>query len=225
VKEATRRRGSVGCVVYGGTDGCTQVASDKIGDVMTHRGFIRAIRYPRSWPAKIEPEEFHLKGTIHGRLATLVKRLGVLALFVGIGLACEVQAGCREVCTSNCDGTIGEEFWNCRRHEIKSCETVCRDSHGAIAYSRQTGAWGYSYDHDSQARASRRALGHCEGRAPDCRIVVTFVEQCGAIAETAQRDVSHGLGKTRKEAEDRSLAACRVATGKACTVAAWVCSK
>ena len=192
---------------------------------MTHRAFIRAIRDPRSWPAKIDPEEFHLKGSIRGRLATLVKRLGVLALFVGIGLACEVQAGCREVCTSNCDGTIGEEFWNCRRHEIKSCETVCRDSHGAIAYSRQTGGWGNSYDHDNQNRARHAALRHCRRHASDCHIVVTFVEQCGAIAETAQREVSPGLGKTRKEAEDRSLAACRAAGGKACTVAAWVCSK
>jgi hypothetical protein len=69
------------------------------------------------------------------------------------------------------------------------------------------------------------ALGHCERRAPDCRIVVNFVDQCGAIAETTRRDVSPGLGGTRKEAEDRSLAACRAATGKACTVAAWVCSK
>ncbi len=164
---------------------------------------------------------------IHGRLATWVKRLGVLALFVGIGLACEVQAGCRQVCTPgrDCGHLDGDEHWRCIMSRTPSCETVCSDSHGAIAYSRQTGAWGHSYDHDSQARASRSALGYCERRAPDCRIVVNVVDQCGAIAETTRRDVSPGLGGTRKEAEDRSLAACRAATGKACTVAAWVCSK
>jgi hypothetical protein len=199
---------------------------------MTHRAFIRAIRDPRSWPAKIDPEEFHLKGTIHGRLATLVKRLGVLALFVGIGLACEVQAGCRQVCTDlgKCDHLSGEERWRCTSslgygNEPLSCETVCYDYHGAIAYSRQTGAWGYSYAHDSQNRARHAALRQCRRHASDCHIVVTLVEQCGAIAETTQRDVSPGLGKTRKEAEDRSVAACRAAGGKACTVAAWVCSK
>ena len=201
--------------------------SRRKGDVMTHRAFMQAIRVPRSWPAKIDPEECHLKGTIHGRLATLVKRLRVLALFVGIGLACEVQAGCRVVCTPppSCNQATENERWRCSRGSTSPCETVCSDSHGAIAYSRQTGAWGYSYAHDSQARASRMALGHCERRAPDCRIVVNFVDQCGAIAETTRRDVSPGLGGTRKEAEDRSLAACRAAAGKACTVAAWVCSK
>jgi hypothetical protein len=148
---------------------------------------------------------------------------------VGIGLACEVQAGCRQVCTpgTSCYGLSGEERWRCianRTSETDSCRTYCSDSHGAIAYSRQTGAWGHSYDHDSQARANRIARGYCASRAPDCRIVVNFVNQCGAIAETTRKEVSHGLGGTRKEAEDRSLAACRAAAGKACTLAASVCS-
>ena len=55
-------------------------------------------------------------------------------------------------------------------------------------------------------------------------IVPNDLNQCGAIAETKQNEVSPGLGKTRKEAEDRSLAACRTAGGKTCTVAASVCS-
>jgi hypothetical protein len=58
----------------------------------------------------------------------------------------------------------------------------------------------------------------------DCRIAVSFVNQCGAIADTTRNEVSPGLGGTRKEAEDRSLAACRAAAGKACTVATSVCS-
>jgi len=193
---------------------------------MTHRAFIRAIRDPRSWPAKIDPEEVHLKGMIHGRLATLVKRLGVLALFVGIGLACEVQARCWVECpTPTCDQYDANERSRCTTWTHPSCETVCQDFHGAIAYSRQDGLAGTSSNYHDQARASRMALGACERKAHDCRIVVNVVEQCGAIAATTGRDVSPGLGETRKEAEDRSLAACRAATGKACTVAAWVCSK
>jgi hypothetical protein len=57
-----------------------------------------------------------------------------------------------------------------------------------------------------------------------CRIVVSFVNQCGAIAETTRSEVSPGLSGTRKEAEDRSLAACRAAAGQACTLATSVCS-
>jgi len=166
---------------------------------------------------------------IHGRLATLVKRLGVLALFVGIGLACEVQAGCRVECppSEDCRNYSGDEAWRCITNRTVSCKTVCSDYHGAIAYSRQTGEWGTSYNLHSQDIANRGALVDCErrARAHDCRIVVNVVEQCGAIAETTQRDVSPGLGGTRKEAEDRSLAACRAATGQACTVNGWVCSK
>jgi hypothetical protein len=53
---------------------------------------------------------------------------------------------------------------------------------------------------------------------------MSFFDQCGALAETAKREIGTGLGKSRKEAEDRSLAACRAAGGKDCTVAAWTCS-
>ena len=151
-------------------------------------------------------------------------------LVVGIGLTCEVQAGCRQVCTpmKSCDDLSGDERWRCiagrSNSEMGSCRTVCSDSYGAIAYSRQTGAWGHSYDHDSQARASRVAQGYCARRAPDCSIVVNFVNQCGAIAETKKNEVSPGLGRTRKEAEDRSLAACRAAAGKAYKVALSPCA-
>lgn len=173
-------------------------------------------------------EEFHPKRRICGRLTTLMKRLGVLALFVGIGLAGEVEAGCRQVCTEaidGCWGTSGDERWRCERSASSpSCETVCSESYGAIAYSRQTGAWGYSFDHRSQERASRTARGQCARRAPDCQIVVNFKDQCGAIAESTRGQVRPGLGRTRKEAEDRSLAACRTAGGKVCTVVAWSCS-
>lgn len=167
-----------------------------------------------------------MTGLTHGWLVTLVARLGVLVLVVGMGLADEVEAGWRQVCTQSCDHTSGEAYWQCRRGygAISSCEKVWFESHGALAYSRETGAYGYAYDHDSQNRARHAALGHCRRHASDCHIVVTFVEQCGAIAETAQRKVSYGLGKTRKEAEERSLAACRTGGGKACTVAAWACA-
>ena len=170
-----------------------------------------------------------MKDTVHGRLAATVKRLGLLALFAGLSLASEVQAACRQVCTpqTSCEGLSGEERWRCvagRSGETSSCRTVCSDSHGAIAHSRQTGSWGHSFDHPSQARATRVAQGHCARVASDCRVVVNFTNQCGAIAETKQGDVSPGLGGTKKEAGDRSLAACRATAGEKCTVVTSVCS-
>jgi hypothetical protein len=154
-------------------------------------------------------------------------RQGLFAVVLFAGAATDVQAGCRQVCTrdESCDQLSGDERWRCiRGTPTQSCQTVCSDQHGAIAYSRGSGAYGYAYDHDSETRAKRVALGQCARRAPDCQIVLTFIDQCGAIAETPKWEVSAGLGKTRKEAEERSLAACRAAGGKGCSVAAWTCS-
>jgi hypothetical protein len=151
----------------------------------------------------------------------------MLAFILGVGLMNDVQAGCRQVCTrdESCDQLSGNDRWSCiRGTPAQSCQTVCSDQYGALAYSRSTGAYGYAYDHDSEARAKRAALNNCGRRAPDCQVVITFIDQCGALAETPKREVSSGLGKTRKEAEDRSVEACRAAGGKDCSVAAWTCS-
>jgi hypothetical protein len=177
------------------------------------------------------PHQRCLRGPVRRRVATVARWLGMLALLAGIGVASPVEAGCRKVCTDlrKCDHLDGAERWRCTSglgygNQPLSCETVCRDSHGAIAYSRATGSYGYAYDHDSEAHARRAALRYCGRHASDCRVVVTLVDQCGAIAETPRRDVAAGLGKTRKEAEDRSLAACRAAAGTTCSVVAWTCS-
>ena len=53
-----RLTGALAAVSTGGQ--AVAGGSRRKGDVMTHRAFIRAIRDPRSWPAKIDPEEFHL---------------------------------------------------------------------------------------------------------------------------------------------------------------------
>jgi hypothetical protein len=162
---------------------------------------------------------------VNARLELLPSVLLLLAL--GLGFIGDVKAGCRQVCTrdESCDQLSGNDRWNCiRGTPAQSCQTVCSDQYGAIAYSRSTGAYGYAYDFDSEARARRTALNNCARRATDCQVVMTFFDQCGALAETPKYEVSPGLGKTRKEAEDRSLAACRAAGGKNCSVAAWTCS-
>jgi hypothetical protein len=151
----------------------------------------------------------------------------LLALVLGLGPAHELWAGCRQVCSrdESCDQLSGDERWRCiRGTPAQSCQTVCSDQHGALAYSRATGAWGYAFDHDTEARARRIALGNCARHAPDCQVAIAFIDQCGAISETPKHEISTGLGKTRKEAEERSLAACRAAGGKDCSIMVWTCS-
>jgi Domain of unknown function (DUF4189) len=50
------------------------------------------------------------------------------------------------------------------------------------------------------------------------------MNRCGALAETKQHEVGSAVGVTKKEAENRSLAACRAAGEKPCSVAISVCS-
>jgi len=128
---------------------------------------------------------------VYRRRAVFVKPLGALALFASIAVG-EVQSACRQVCTTqtSCDSLSGEERWRCvagRSGETNTCRTVCTDSHGAIDYSRKTGSWGHSHNHENQARANRAALGYCGRVAADC-LAVSFTNQCGAIAETKVGD-------------------------------------
>lgn len=140
-------------------------------------------------------------------------------------------AGCRQVCTqgSDCDQLSGDQRWRCIRGPSSGgCRTVCRDAHGAIAYSRATGAYGYAFDQDSAARAERVARGACAKRAgasQDCRVVVAAIDRCIAIAAASGREAHAATAATRREAEQQSLAACRARDGGACESLAWTCSK
>ena len=55
-------------------------------------------------------EKFHMRYTRYRRRAASVAWLGSLALVAGLSFTCEVQAGCREVCTpqTSCEGLSGE---------------------------------------------------------------------------------------------------------------------
>jgi serine/threonine-protein kinase len=172
-----------------------------------------------------------MRNAYRGSAALRRLRIG-LALGVALGgvhVARDADAGCREECwfVTDCDQLSGDERWRCIAGRAGSsgdvCETVCRDLHGAIAYSSETGSWGYTYDYDSEARAGADAVRRCANYADDCRVVLTLVDQCGALAETANGAIGTGRGATQKEAEAQSLAACN-ANGEACTLVAWVCS-
>ena len=52
--------------------------------------------------------------------------------------------------------------------------------YGAIAYDRQSGAYGFAYDQPSPVAAGRRALDKCG--SPGCALVLEFADGCGAYA-------------------------------------------
>ena len=57
-----------------------------------------------------------------------------------------------------------------------------QDLYGSIAYSQQSGSYGWSIDAYSQADAENSAMNECYRRAGDCKIVMSFRNACGAVA-------------------------------------------
>ena len=103
------------------------------------------------------------------------------------------------------------------------CEGGSRsDRFGAIAYSRSTGTYGYSYNHFSQADAEQDALSRCD--AADRAIIGWMRNAHGALA--VGDDAEHygwAWGATRDEAQQAALAHCRERTSN-CRIAVSVFS-
>ncbi|HZG30421.1 MAG TPA: DUF4189 domain-containing protein [Ensifer sp.] len=97
------------------------------------------------------------------------------------------------------------------------------DNHGAIAYSPETGAAGWSYDHPSRRRAERVAMGNCLAYADDCRIATYFSNACGAVAKASNGGWGADWGYNRRDAERNALAAC-YDQGDNCRVVRWQCT-
>ncbi|MEZ5800215.1 MAG: DUF4189 domain-containing protein [Nitratireductor sp.] len=60
--------------------------------------------------------------------------------------------------------------------------SACSKQFGAIAYSPNTGAHGYSYDYSSRGEAETYAMNECRKYAGDCRVAIWFRNACGALA-------------------------------------------
>ena len=94
---------------------------------------------------------------------------------------------------------------------------------GAIAYDRQTNAYGVAWDFPTQAAANQRALKDCAKSGRSCGVVVQFANQCGAYA-TGLGDVwGFGTGGSRAVAEQFAYNYCSQ-NGKGCQVRVWGCT-
>jgi hypothetical protein len=102
-------------------------------------------------------------------------------------------------------------------------QTTAPGRHGAIAYDRESRAWGLSYDKAHAREASIEALKQC-GRK-QCEVVHKFRIGCAALAE-GPKTYAALSGATRDEAETKSLRRCREKNGgKDCTSIAWACTR
>jgi hypothetical protein len=93
------------------------------------------------------------------------------------------------------------------------------EQHGAIAYDRASGAFGYSFDFPGEREAAVSALQTC-GTA-DCIVVVRFKSGCGALVDGPAGPAA-ATGATAREAEVKARLEC---TDPQCGVIAWACTK
>jgi len=94
-----------------------------------------------------------------------------------------------------------------------------KGAYGAIAFHRDSGSYGYSYDFRSSREAKTEALKQCNH--PQCEVALGFRSACAALANGPKKSGAV-TGTTRQEAEAKALRKCGD-TG--CVVVAWACTK
>ena len=100
---------------------------------------------------------------------------------------------------------------------------VLANNFGALAYDRQTNAYGVAWDMPSQAAANSRALAECAKNSRNCAVVVQFANQCAAYA-TGQGNIwGYGTGGSRAVAEQFANNYCSQ-NGKGCQIRVWGCT-
>jgi serine/threonine-protein kinase len=106
---------------------------------------------------------------------------------------------------------------------LSASDSLSADEWGAFAYSFSTGAYGFSYDHDTQQEAINAAVDECD--ADDCKAQVWFRNSCGAFANATGDDPGYGwgIGNDKDEASAVALSECRK-RGTGCKLIKWVCT-
>lgn len=99
-----------------------------------------------------------------------------------------------------------------------------QDRFGAIAYSQETDAHGWSTDNATQGAAEKLALKECATHGPGCVVTTWFRNGCGALAVGPDRAWGADWGVDEAEAEKKALRQCSD-VGNHCGVARTVCTE
>jgi Domain of unknown function (DUF4189) len=91
--------------------------------------------------------------------------------------------------------------------------------HGAIAYHRATGAFGYSFDYPTSREAGIAAINGCG--EDQCLIAIAFKNGCAALVDGPSGPVA-AEGVNAREAEVKARGRC---TDPQCQVIAWACTR
>lgn len=98
---------------------------------------------------------------------------------------------------------------------------------GALAYSADTGEWTMGNDFSSVAKAKEGVLGKCEERYGGCRLMLSYANQCAAVANAgASGEDSVNTGSSEENAKANAIKSCRADWGAdSCSIVKSGCSK
>lgn len=165
-------------------------------------------------------------------------------LAVGLWASAASAQDCEQRCSRSCYGTSQSDYWKCE-DDRRTCVANCRSEQqgpgtggdgtrtaprqfGAIAYSRTTGDYGFSYGQSSRGRAEQVALGYCgeqRNQARDCSVLVWFWNACAALATAPNGAYGGDHASDRRAAEESARRICANYGGAGCRVVRTVCSR
>jgi serine/threonine-protein kinase len=102
-----------------------------------------------------------------------------------------------------------------------STPSALANFYGAIAYSRYSGAVGYSYNYRTRASAERQALAEC---GSNCGVALWFRNSCGSLASSSDGAVGVGASYYQRNAQNESLLGCYEGGGRSCRIVASACT-
>lgn len=95
------------------------------------------------------------------------------------------------------------------------------DLYAAIAFSFNTGKWGYSYNYGTRADAETVAIRNC--KADDCQVLVWATDACCALAVGDNNKYGYGWNYDKDDAIARALRECQQRTEN-CQLKCWTCT-
>ena len=157
--------------------------------------------------------------SVAARQIALGVGLGILLVFSGAAPARAQE--CSTSCSRYEEGECVEYM-----HTCTDTSSAPRPSYGAIAYGRNSGAYGFSHSWDSEAKAESVAMENCGKHGTDCEVMVWFERKCGAVAARSDSTVAYwGLGNSDGEARSVAMNRCAKDNGSQCEVKVSQCSK
>jgi Domain of unknown function (DUF4189) len=119
-----------------------------------------------------------------------------------------------------------DEYYKRERQQMDLQQQLERrrpSSYGAIAYSAETGDYGYSDRFANRAQAEQRARQEC-GKS-DCEIATWYFDSCGALAADDDGNWGGAQGSDEQRAIEGARAQCAKEGGQNCKVIVSRCSR